>query len=186
MKKKGLLIILVLCCFILQGCGLKANINAPYYGKITVGKVTFDMLSSRKEMLELGLDSRLFNRLEEEESGDIFYYESDDEEDEFDVEFAAYNDNYIKHGYDNYDDICEYIELPGNIKFGSTIDEVKKVYGTPNETLEGADDYTPNLEYTILKYESDKEAKAYIILNLYFDSDTKELFKVKYLATIKK
>ena len=180
----------------------KVNFDVPYFGDITVGSVTFNMLSTDDEIEEKGMERGMMNLLkyEDEETDSYIYYDVEDYDDSLSINFATHNSIYQDLGCDECDDaMSSYVRLPKNITYDSTIDDVISAYGNPRTNELYQDDsqqYSDNtltgekfgkLECYRLQYNPKNDYyPPRFILYLYFSKDTKKLYMVEYEISIDK
>lgn len=175
------------------------KIDVPYYGNITIGSKTFDMLSTDDELDKLDIDNCFMyvNCYEDEDTDDKFEYEIWDWDDSYEVNFSTYNDTYLQYGCEDCDIVLsEYIKLPKGITYNSSIDDVIKAYGQPKEQEEYEDDnymYNDSIDgekfgkfsSTRLKYTYKKD-KVVFNLELFFDIEDDILYRVDYYIKVSK
>ena len=203
MKKQkniiAIVIILIVICVVIgfifiQKAGLEANknskLNVPYYGKIKVGDISIDMYSNTDDLENAGFERALLSTCYKNPNTNdrinIMCYNYEDSED---VNINIYNDLFEKYGLSGYNDICTYVELPKNITFDSTLDDVIEAYGEPNNiydierpdglTISPIDGFTG--KFAIYEYENDEDNK--ITLKLYFGGDEQKLYNINYDIT---
>lgn len=175
------------------------KIDAPYYGKITVGTETFDMLTTDEELDKLDLDGCLFyiDCYEVEDTDDKFDYEMNNWENSYEVNFETYDDTYLQNGCDNCDtNLSTYIKLPKGVTYKSSIDDVIKAYGSPKKQEEYSDNtymYNDTIDGEKFGYFSStrllykyKKDNVTFSLELFFDVEDNILYKVRYTIEVSK
>lgn len=182
---------------VVDGKEYSYKIDVPYYGNITVGSNTFNMLTTDDDLDSKPLEGCLFylNCYEDEVTEDRFDYETSNWDDSYEVIFETYNDTYIENGCEDCDiSLSNNIKLPKGIGYSSTIDDVIKAYGEPKEQ-EDYDDY--NYMYNdntdgekfgkfpstrlLYKYKKDN---VRLELELFFDKDDDTLYRVVYTMEV--
>lgn len=201
MKKRIFKIFMIFALSLsLQGCFMGTGyFDAPFFGEITLGTLSFDMLSTDEEIREIGFDSKIssLSRYEDDNTNDEMYYNVYDSDSFYEVRFMTNNTTYQEYGCGDCDNfVSKYVRLPKNITYESTVEDVIKAYGEPTVNEQKKDnneggyinDNTGEYFYMdcyYLRYEVEKE-DSFINLELYFDANDKKLYKVEYVAEVVK
>ncbi len=218
MKKYLNIVLVFVLVLLVSACGKKENntakektitvdedmiitykIDAPYYGDIKIGSVSFDMLSTNAMLKEKNIENNYFRVAGYKVKGtdDNFFYETIKYDDSYEVEFVAHSDYYEKVGCEDCDEqLVSSLELPKGITFNSTADDVIKAYGEANEK----NDYDDNSYQWSEKTDGEKLGgiqsneltynyktdKAEMRLELWFSKSTGKLHRVRYIIEVKK
>ena len=198
-KSKGkiilisIIVLLVIVAIIVGAILIKNNmggknkkLDVPYYGKITIGDITVDMYSTDDEMLEAGFKG-YFGSLQNPNTDDEFEFFGLDK-DEYRVARGTFYNDLIssKYEYGLLDNICKYVKLPKNITYESTVDDVKKEYGEPNEIRDITSSSVAlgfingNFSGKKLTYKYEADETNSIELELYFEEESQKLFMIEY------
>lgn len=160
------------------------NITAPYYGKIKIGDNSINMVSTKDMLSENNMTWAMTS------GADV--YEDKNTKAKFSYGIIS-GDNYYSVKFNTYSNVFEdacgraissalssYVELPKNITYNSTVDDVIKAYGEPKERRESNNKYCDgNLSATILEYQY-KDNSAEMSLDLYFDKSSDKLYEISY------
>lgn len=174
--------------------------NTPYIGDITVGDITFNMLSTANEIKETGMKQNIdINQYTDRNTDSNMFYEFTDFDNRYEVVFETHNSIYQELGCDGCDyAMSTFVKLPKNITYNSTTNDVIKAYGKPltNELIhDGSYWYEDNnltgenfegIECTMLEYKVTNSDINKFRLILYFDKATNKLYKIKYTAEFEK
>lgn len=189
--KKRIIFILFICCLVLSGCvkgggsaiGSKKRFNLDYFGNITIGDKTFSMDANDDDLVNAGFKKTVHTFTNPNTSEKFTYYYSGGST--VRIQFTAYNDVIKNAGFSSYNDITNNIKLPKNITFISTIDDVKKAYGTPSDegnitSYDGIGTINVKIQGKELEYYyEDKNTNDTFQLDLYFENN--KLYMVRYI-----
>jgi len=175
------------------------KIDAPYFGDITIGSQTVNMVTTTDEInKKYDRYTMRASTYEDEDTEDRFFYSTIGTEESYSIEFQTYNSKYEDTGCERCRyNMSNYIKLPNNITYDSTIDDVIAAYGEPksrNDDYEDQNyeynDHVDGGQYGVfeaieLKYKYNKD-NVRMDLELYFDSDDETLYRVVYTVDINK
>lgn len=214
MKKILKISALIFLIVLVSACGTNSNgkkqtikvndkeysykIDAPYYGNITIGNSSINMLSTTDMLTENNItrDTVTAYGFKDKSTGDKFNYERNTGDNYYEVEFQTHNSIYEDNGCRScHVHLSNYVELPKGITYNSTVNDVIKAYGNPDENNDYDDDnYRDNKTTSggklgtisatklVYKYTGDNENMT---LNLYFAKSTGKLYRVVYTIRVK-
>ena len=116
--------------------------DVAYYGNITIGESSMNMLSTYDMLSETDMESDIMTAYgyRDSKTKDKFYYQRNIGDNYYEVEFDTYNSTYEDNGCLNCGTyLSNYIELPKGITYNSTVDDVLRAYGEPLENKEYLD-----------------------------------------------
>lgn len=177
---------------IIDDIEINYKVDAPYYGDITIGASTIKMFSTDDMLKAAGMERNMTSAFnyEDKNTDDEFRYNMSHYDDYYSVEFSTHNNIYNENGCDNCDDVLSnFVRLPKNITYNSTIEDVLSNYGTP-VIKEDYEDYNYHLVLqessidavrVVYVYEQDN---VYLNLELLFNKEDSKLYHIGYVMKL--
>jgi len=170
------------------------KVDALYYGDITIGSKTINMITTTDEIKNSGYDRDTMHVsvYEDEDTEDKFTYSTMELDESYSIEFETYNSKYEDTGCKRCDvSMSNYIKLPKGVSYESTIEDVINAYGEPdskdnnwhdqnyeyNDHIDGGNYGVLNAVQIVYRYNKDN---VKMNLYLYFDQEDEILYRVVY------